>query len=35
MWENIKKYYTEHTMYVNIALGLVALVVLMKVFKKK
>lgn len=35
MWEKIKTYYSEHTMYVNIALAIVALVVVMKVFKKK
>ncbi len=35
MWEKIKTYYSEHTMYVNIALVVVAAVAAWKLFKKK
>ncbi len=35
MWDKIKTYYTEHTMYVNIALVAVAIFAAWKLFKKK
>lgn len=34
MLDSIKKYYTEHTMYVNIALVCVAVFAAWKLFKK-
>jgi hypothetical protein len=34
MLDSIKKFYTDHTMYVNIALGLVVIIAAWKFLKK-
>lgn len=35
MWESIKTFYTEHKLYVNIGLGLLAVIIGYRILRKK